>query len=245
MELLLQQFQQLGGEGSSPLAIAAAFVAFSLLPLLMLSMTSFIKLSVVFSIFRSALGAQQVPSAAISAALAFVLSVYVMAPVGADALKQTEAALKQYESKPKSGITGVITAAFEPFMQFMRTHTHARERFFFASRGAVSEDAVRSCAASSNAQDSTTCLEQLESIITLIPAFVVSQLSEAFVVGVLIYLPFLLVDLVVANVLVGLGMMMLSPMIVALPIKLALFVASDGWFLLTKSLLLSYSPGGS
>ena len=244
MELLVQQFQNLGGEGSNPLSIAAVFIAFSLLPLLMLSMTSFIKLSVVFSIFRSALGAQQVPSAAISAALAFILSIYVMAPVGSEAFKRAEQAFLKYQAKPSSGVTQIVSEAADPFLSFMRQHSHARERLFFASRSLDSEKLTKNCDSSGSDEALAECIKNQESIITLIPAFVLSQLSDAFLIGVLIYLPFLVVDLIVANVLVGLGMMMLSPMLVSLPLKIALFVAADGWFLLTKSLLISYGPAG-
>lgn len=243
MESLIQQFQHLGAEGSSPLSMAAVFVAFSLLPIMMLSMTSFIKISVVFSIFRSALGAQQVPSAAISAVLALILSLYVMAPVGRQAGVNAENAFARYNADPQSGISQVPLAALEPFEQFMRTHSRLRERLFFASRGHLSESP--DCVHSDSGESIEACLSKYESIISLVPAFVLSQLSDAFLIGVLIYLPFLLVDVIVANILVGLGMMMLSPMIVSLPLKLALFVASDGWFLLSRSLLLSYAPGGS
>lgn len=240
MEVAAKQLASLLGQGSSPLSIAAVFVALSMLPLLVLATTSFIKFSVVFAALRSALGAQQVPSGAICSVLALVLTLYVMAPVGKDSLERATTAWHAYCAAPEVGISSVVAEAFEPFAAFMRRHSALRERAFFASR----QNHVKPCRPQSDGAEFQKCIEAAEGAVSLVAAFVVSQLREAFVVGFLIFLPFLVLDLVIANVLLGLGMMMLSPMVVSLPFKIALFVAADGWFLLSKNLLLSYSGGG-
>lgn len=203
----------------SPLWFGAVLIGFSLLPFLALSVTSFLKLSIVFAILRNALGAGQIPSQALGALLAFVLSAFIMAPTG----QKMFAAITESKS-PKVGSTvedllQLGSTTIPPLEQFLKSNTREREREFFRSLRGEQEE---------------------ESLLTLIPAFVISEVHQAFAIGFIIFLPFLVVDLVVANVLIGLGMMMVSPVSISLPFKLVLFVLCDGWFLLTQSLIRSY-----
>jgi type III secretion protein R len=126
-------------------------------------------------------------------------------------------------------ILSTLTAGAEPLQDFLRTHSHPRERQFFARSRQSAEQADA---------------QRKEDLFSLIPAFLISELQEAFTIGFLLFLPFLVIDLVVANILIGLGMSMMSPVTISLPIKLLLFVLCDGWFLLSKGLVLGYLQGG-
>jgi len=202
----------------NPLYSAAVISAVAVLPFVVLSTTSFLKLSIVFGILKNALGAQQVPSGAIIALLSLVLTVHIMRPVGDEtyALLQ-ENGLFEGEKKSIEEMLEIVEASGEPVRKFLIKHSEERERLFF-SKGE----------------------EGSESLMTLVPAFVLTELAEAFMIGFTVFLPFLVVDLVIANLLVGLGMMMVSPITIALPFKLLLFVLCDGWFLLSRGLVLTY-----
>jgi len=226
MGLELSQLAEL----NSPLSLLLSFVVLALVPFLLLGMTSFIKMSVVLGILRNALGLQQVPSAAVSTLLALALTIYVMAPVGEAVFSIVE---KELEGKTQVELTelyAISVKAGSPLMEFLRKNTRGQERAFFASEEL--EDA--------DCEAARTCSLKGETIFTLVPAFIISQLREAFIVGFSLFLPFLVIDLVVANLLLGLGMMMVSPIMISLPFKVILFVLCDGWFLLTTSLVSGY-----
>jgi type III secretion protein R len=200
----------------SPPMLTLYFTGLALLPLLVMACTCMLKLSIVFTIFRSALGAGQIPSAPISTLLSVVLTVHIMSPVAADITSLAQATLS---SKPDGPLLSICSEVFAPLVRFMEMHTGEKERQFFRQVGD----------------------KEFADISVIIPAFVFSQLREGLMIGIVIYIPFLVVDLVVANLLVGLGMMMVSPMQISLPLKLLLFSLCDGWILLGESLILSYS----
>ncbi|ASI21567.1 TPA: SctR family type III secretion system export apparatus subunit AscR [Aeromonas salmonicida] len=198
----------------------------ALLPFIAVMATSFVKLAVVFSLLRNALGVQQIPPNMAMYGLAIILSIYVMAPVGfatQDYLRQNEVSLAKSESVEKFLDEGIA-----PYRDFLKKQIKPREHAFFI--------------------DSTKQLwprkyaDRLEpdSLLILLPAFTVSELSRAFEIGFLIYLPFIAIDLIISNILLAMGMMMVSPMTISLPFKLLLFVLLDGWARLTHGLVISY-----
>jgi type III secretion protein R len=192
--------------------------------------TSFVKISVVFSILRNALGAGQVPSGTIVAAFSAILTLYVMAPVGA---KITEAAAPAlgaggFAEADGESLFEAVTLGAGPLNDFLARHAGARERSLFAE-----------LAREARPPEDREAIGDRD-LLVLLPAFLVTELGEAFQIGFLVFLPFLIVDMVVANVLLALGMHMLSPTTVSLPFKLLLFVLVDGWFLLSRALVLGY-----
>lgn len=209
----------------------------TLVPLLFLAATSFVKISVVLSILRNALGTGQVPSGAVITVLAVLLSLYIMAPVG-EAM-QTSAAPYAAEidlddpfgkrSLPAWG--NVVSSASGPLRGFLRANAGTREVDLFFDLAKRSRGAQPAIEPSKG------------DFVVLLPAFLFTELTEAFVVGFLVFLPFLVLDLLVANVMLSLGLQSMPPSTVALPFKLLLFVAVDGWVVLAEALVLGYSSG--
>jgi type III secretion protein R len=212
-----------------PVALVVALALVSLLPFIFMSVTAFVKISTVLQIVRSAIGAQSVPSSTVVMALAASLTLLAMAPVG-QKIADRSAPMFAGKDTPETSVLvkGSIDAVREPIRDFLRANASDRERGRFLG---VAKDARP-------AADRETVKEN--DLAVLVPAFVVTELSEAFAVGFLVFLPFLVIDLVVANVLLALGMQMLSPTQVSLPFKLLLFVAIDGWGLLAQALVVGY-----
>jgi type III secretion protein R len=212
-----------------PLALVVALALVSLLPFVFMSVTSFVKISTVLQIVRSAIGAQSIPSNTVVMALAAALTLLAMAPVGQ---KIIERATPIFSGKDAPDTVSLVRQGIDavraPMREFLDKNASEREkaRFLLVAKQARPE-ADR---ASIKADD----------LPVLVPAFVVTELSEAFAIGFLIFLPFLVIDLVIANVLLALGMQMLSPSQVSLPFKLLLFVAIDGWGLLAQALVAGY-----
>lgn len=200
-----------------------------LVPFLVLATTTFIKIAVVLFMVRNALGVQQAPPNLALYAIAIVMSVYIMTPVG-DAMYK--AGLEASEFNDLTRLSDLFTALVpivEPLTEFMRSNTSATVFEAFVSRAQVVWP--------------DEFLEEVnpsEHILVLIPAFMLSELTKAFEIGLLLYLPFVVIDLVVANVLTALGMMMMSPVVISMPIKLLIFVLVEGWFRLIDGLILSY-----
>jgi len=212
-----------------PLALVVALALVSLLPFVFMSVTAFVKISTVLQIVRGAIGAQSVPSSTVVLALASALTLLAMAPVGqkiADRAAPLFAAQKTPDTVTL--VQGGIDAFREPIREFLKANANPqeKERFLAVARQSRPE-ADR---AGVTADDLTV----------LIPSFIVTELGEAFAIGFLIYLPFLVIDLVVANILLALGMQMLSPTQVSLPFKLLLFVVIGGWGLLSQALASGY-----
>jgi type III secretion protein R len=224
-----------GSFASQPLWAVALLGTLTLVPFLFMITTSFVKLSVVLSILRNALGTGQVPSGPIIAALAALLSLYVMAPVGeAMSAAAAPAMVRIDRSAPLAGdsfdaVVEAVQKGKEPLAGFLVRHAGERERALFL-------DLARRARPADQRQDVGA-----EDLLVVLPAFLITELAEAFQIGFLVFLPFLVIDMVVANVLLALGMHMLSPTTVSLPFKLLLFVLVDGWFLLVRGLLLGYA----
>jgi type III secretion protein R len=196
----------------------------ALLPAAVVTLTSFLKITVVLSIARSALGAPQVPPSTAVTGLALVLTALVMAPVAEEAWALARSAPAEH------GVAGAVATlgrAAEPMRAFLSRHARADDRAAFR------DVAARLRPGAPPPAD--------DAFAVLAPAFVVSELRRAFTVGFLVFVPFLVVDLVVSNVLLALGLTQLSPTTVALPFKLLLLVAVDGWKVLARALALSYA----
>lgn len=210
-----------------PIALVVALALVSLVPFVFMSLTAFVKISTVLQIAKSALGAQSVPSNTVIMALAAALSLLAMAPVGE---KMIERGRPLLEAKLETGalVERGIEAVREPLRDFLAANASDKERARFLE-----------VAQSARPEEQRAQIGDKD-ITVLAPAFVVTELTEAFAIGFLIFLPFLVLDLVVANVLLALGMQMLNPTQVSLPFKLLLFVAIDGWGLLAQALVAGY-----
>ncbi len=196
----------------------------ALVPAALVTLTSFLKIAVVLSIARSALGAPQVPPSTAVTGLALVLTLLVMAPVAERSLALARAPAAE---RGVAGTAAALGRAAEPLREFLARHARADDRAAF-------RDVARRLRPEAPLPAETD-------LSVLAPAFVVSELRRAFTIGFLVFVPFLVVDLVVSNVLLALGLTQLSPTSVALPFKLLLFVAVDGWKLLARALALSYA----
>jgi type III secretion protein R len=215
---------------SRPIVLVVALAIVSLLPFVFMTVTAFVKIATVLQIVRSAIGAQGIPSSSVVMALATALTLIAMAPVS-DKIVARTAPLFSGKGAPDT-VTLVeqgLSSVREPMRDFLRANASDAERGRFLE---VARSARPAEERASVAPDDLT---------VLVPAFVVTELSEAFAIGFLIYLPFLVIDLVVSNVLLALGMQMMSPTQVSLPFKLLLFVATGGWGLLARSLVSGYS----
>jgi type III secretion protein R len=222
------------GLASRPLVLILAMAALSLIPFALLMVTSFVRISVVLSILRSAIGTPSVPPTQVLTGLALVLTLAVMAPTGEKMYAALGPALGMAAGADLASpeTVGALAAAAdrakEPLREFLLKHTDRRDRAsFYALTLKLREPAAR---ASVTDRDFGV----------IVPAFVTSELRRAFEIGFLIFIPFLVVDMVIANLLLALGMHMLSPTTVSLPFKLLLFVLADGWQLVIRGLLESY-----
>ena len=196
-------------EYSVTLQILALMTLLTFLPAMLMMMTSFTRIIIVFAILRQALGLQSTPSNQVLVGLALFLTFFIMAPVFDQVNEQ---AVQPYMSEEMTSMEA-LEAASRPFHQFMIRNTRESDLDLFMR---ISD---------------TPRVESQEDVPlrVLVPAFVVSELKTAFQIGFMLFIPFLVIDLVVASVLMAMGMMMLSPVIVSLPFKIMLFVLADGW----------------
>ena len=219
-----------------PISLAIGLAILALLPLAAVMTTSFLKLAVVFALVRNALGVQQVPPNMALYGLALILSAYVMGPVVLQAGKELRAACEQ----PAAAVPGqapdrvgamldAVARAGEPLRAFMLKNSKPEQRDFF----------VRTARVLWGESQASELREQ--DWLVLVPAFLVSELTAAFQIGFLLYLPFVIIDLIVSNILLAMGMMMVSPVTISMPLKLFLFVMVDGWTRLIQGLVLSYA----
>ncbi len=215
----------------TPASALITVVLLALAPFVAVMVTSFTKLVVVLSLLRNAMGLQQVPPNVVMNGLALILSIYVMYPVGVemqDSLGRATATTVKTSSASTSQMLAAADVAKEPLREFLLKHSRPLERAFFlktAQRSLKPEQAQE--------------LSERDFLV-IVPAFTVSELTVAFEIGFLIFLPFLVIDLVISNILMAMGMQMLSPTTVSLPFKLLLFVLIDGWVKLTHGLVLTY-----
>ncbi|CUT17063.1 MULTISPECIES: type III secretion system export apparatus subunit SctR [Candidatus Ichthyocystis] len=214
--------------GNDPLVLGLIFSALSLIPFLVVSSTSFLKISVVVNLVRNAIGVQQIPPNVVVYSLSLILSAYVMAPV----------ATKIYDEVIVPGTS--ITRSYPQFLHAFRTSVEPVRHFLKVNSSPHQVLFFFSTAKRLWTKDAMGDTKKTDFII-LIPAFMVTELVEAFKIGFLLYLPFLVIDLVISNLLLAMGMMMVSPVMISLPIKLLLFVMADGWTRVVHSLVVSYA----
>lgn len=213
----------------TPSSALVTVVLLALAPFVAIMVTSFTKIVVVLSLLRNALGVQQVPPNLVLNGLAMILTIYVMYPVGLQITQRIS--LSDQSIETTDGLLDIANHAKEPVREFLIKHSNELERaFFYSTVQSMTNETQTGIESTINADD----------FVVVLPAFIISELSEAFQIGFLIYLPFIIIDLVVSNILMALGMMMLSPTIVSLPFKLLLFVMVDGWAKLSHGLVLSY-----
>jgi flagellar biosynthetic protein FliP len=191
-----------------------------LAPSLILLMTSFVRILVVFSFLRTALGTQQQPPNQLLVSMALILTFFIMEPVATKAYNE---GIKPYKQE-KIGYEEAFTKAITPFKKFMIKNTREKDlALFFRIRKLKNPKNIESIP-----------------LTVAIPAFVISELKSAFEIGFLLYLPFLVIDMVVSSVLMSMGMMMLPPAMISMPFKLLIFVLIDGWNLLVGNLIASF-----
>lgn len=214
----------------SPGTIVTLVVGLALAPFVAVMVTSFTKIVVVLSLLRNALGLQQTPPNVVINGLAIILSIYVMYPVFVetyDHIGEQTAEMVEDDMTVDKAIE-LIGYGKQPLKEFLLKHSSEEERAFFLNsiKRILPEERRDSVGK--------------DDFIVVIPAFTVSELTSAFQIGFLIFLPFLVIDMIVANILLALGMMMLSPTMVSLPFKLLLFVFISGWTKLIHGLVLTY-----
>jgi type III secretion protein R len=217
-----------------PLMLIIVLAIVSLAPFVAMMITSFVKISVVLSILRSALGTQQIPPTPVIMGLSLILTLYIMTPVGIEIRTAAQSVIVEKTGQSSwSAVTMDVfldagKAACEPVRKFLSKHAHEKDKNLFY-RLAVQMN-----------RKSPDLFDSKEDLLVLMPAFIISELREAFEIGFLIFIPFLIIDMVVSNILLSMGMFMLSPATISLPFKLLLFVMVDGWYLLARGLVLGY-----
>jgi flagellar biosynthetic protein FliP len=200
--------------------ILLVFTVLSMAPAILLMMTSFTRLVVAFSFLRTAMGTQQMPPSQVILSLALFLSLFIMAPV----MTQINTEAIQPYMAEEIGLEEAYTKGVQPLRQFMFKQTREKDLTLFVSIAKMEKPQTRADIPLS----------------ILVPAFMISELQTAFQIGFILFLPFLVIDMVVASVLLSMGMMMLPPVMVSLPFKLLLFVLVDGWYLIVGSLVQSF-----
>lgn len=200
--------------------IVALLTVLSLAPSILMMMTSFTRIIVVFSFLRSAIGTQQTPPNAVLISLALFLSLFIMMPTFQQSYNQ---GIKPLISEDLPEMEALDRAA-QPFKTFMLKHTREKDLQLFIE--------INKAGPFAKPQDIPMQY--------VIPAFMISELRRAFEIGFLLFLPFLVIDMVVSSILMSMGMMMLPPVMISLPFKIIFFVLVDGWYLITGSLIQSY-----
>lgn len=204
----------------SSLQILFLLTILTLAPSILIMMTSFTRIIIVLSFIRNALGLQQTPPNQVLIGIALFLTFFIMAPIG----NQINSEAIQPYIKEEINQETALKTAMEPVRKFMFKQTRNKDLSLFMNVAKVDE--------ASNLKDIPNRV--------IIPAFIISELKTAFQIGFVIYIPFLVIDMVVSSTLMSMGMMMLPPVIISLPFKILLFVLVDGWNLVAKSLILSF-----
>ncbi|ASY71454.1 type III secretion system export apparatus subunit SctR [Sinorhizobium fredii] len=197
-----------------------------LIPLAVVTMTGFLKISIVLFLIRNALGIQQSPPNLVLYGVALILTVYVTTPLVGEMYRTLSS--EQVDMQSMDSMMRAANQLRAPLQAHLTRYTDENERQFFlqATERIWSEEARASV--------------KTDSLLILVPAFVSSELTRAFEIGFLLYLPFLVIDLIVSTVLMAMGMMMVSPTLISIPLKIFLFVAVNGWSRLMHGLILSY-----
>jgi type III secretion protein R len=213
-------------DAPSTVGLIIFLTALGLLPFFIVTMTAFLKISVVMFILRNATGLQQTPPTLVLYSIALILTVYVSLPLMDDVSNRLAANPLDFSSLDKLQTSANVVK--EPIKAHLMRYVKPAEREFFLSATArIWPESYRA-----NVKD--------DDFVVLLPAFVSSELTRAFEIGFLLFLPFLIIDIIVSNILMAMGMMMVSPTVISLPLKLFMFVAVDGWSRLMHGLILSY-----
>jgi type III secretion protein R len=212
--------------GVDPIVIAFSLGLLGLVPLIFVTTTCFLKISIVLSLVRNALGVQQAPPNIVLYALALMMTVFIMAPVGYEISSAIES--QPDATRNTSNLIAAARRGAEPVRNFLLTNSKAEQRDFFVTQAKrlwppkMAEEVRHT------------------DLLIVVPAFLVTELTAAFEIGFLLFLPFIVIDLVVSNILMAMGMMMVSPATITLPLKLFLFVMVDGWSRLLHGMVLTY-----
>lgn len=213
---------------ADPISLFLVMVAMAVLPFAAMVVTSYTKIAVVLGLLRNAIGVQQVPPNMVLNGIALIVSCYVMAPVLMEASEHVQLSSAAGAPSNAQQMMGAADAAREPFRRFLDKHADANEKAFFLKSAAAIWPPERA--------------QQLkkDDLLVLAPAFLLTELAAAFRIGFLLYLVFVVIDLVIANVLLAMGLSQVTPTNVAIPFKLLLFVVLDGWSKLIHGLVLTY-----
>ena len=209
----------------------------AILPSIMIMVTSFTKFVVVFSVLRSALGLQQSPPNIVIIGLALFLTLFVMQPT---LDRAWQGGLEPYLAG-NTEVTTAFSATLDPFRDFMMANVRDKDLLLFEELAAKQIPAPSQEVAGDATLDPAAAAEVQPALTTLIPAFMTSELRKAFTIAFLLFVPFLVIEMIVSSVLMAMGMMMLPPVVISLPFKLIFFVLVDGWWLIAGSLARSYS----
>ncbi|WP_253383439.1 type III secretion system export apparatus subunit SctR [unidentified bacterial endosymbiont] len=209
-----------------PYALIILLVSLSILPFIVVSCTSFLKIAVVFSLLRNALGIQQIPPNMAIYGMALMLTFFIMAPVGMSISDRFEK--HPFSIADENLYANVEQTIIEPYMEFLKKNTKQKQINYFSRIG--HQIWPKQYQQRLNA----------DSLFVMLPAFGITQLDEAFKIGLLLYLPFVAIDLIVSNILLAMGMMMVSPTTISLPFKIMLFIIAGGWQYLIEKLVLSF-----
>lgn len=209
-----------------PISVITILITLSLAPFAALLVSSFVKIVIVLTLVRNALGVQQVPPNMVLNGLAIMLSLYIMFPIISDTGKI--AMNMEFKAESLEEVVAIVDKLKVPLQQFLIKHTSDVNRSFF----------IRS--AQKIWPEEVSSKVTPEDFMILLPAFTVTEITSAFQIGFLLYLPFVAIDLIVSNILLALGMMMVSPMTISLPFKLMLFVLINGWGKMIHGLVLTY-----
>jgi type III secretion protein R len=214
--------------GLDPVSLGITLLMLAVLPFAAMIVTSYTKVVVVLGLLRNALGVQQVPPNMVLNGIAIIISVYVMSPVVMEASDRLQMLPPAAQSSSTQQLLAAAGAAREPFRAFLAKHAAAEEKAFF----------LKSATALWPPERAQTL--QSDDLIVLAPAFLLTELAAAFRIGFLLYLAFIIVELVIANILLAMGLSQVSPTNVAIPFKLLLFVMLDGWSQVMHGLVMTY-----
>ncbi|MEI7027320.1 flagellar type III secretion system pore protein FliP [Paenibacillus sp. y28] len=209
------------GSGANTVTIILLLTVLSIAPAIMVLMTSFTRIVVVLGFVRTSLGTQQMPPNQVLIGLALFLTFFIMAPT----LSEVNQTAFQPYIKGELTQTEALNKAAIPMKKFMASHTREKDLLLFLEYTQAPKP---------------TSYEDIP-LTTLVPAYAISELKTAMQIGFMIFIPFLVIDMVIASTLMGMGMMMLPPVMISLPFKILLFILVDGWYLVVRSLLLSFN----
>lgn len=212
----------------NPALVVIGLALLGMAPFIAILTSSFIKIVIVVHIVRSALGLQQAPPNLAINGLAIIMSIYIMAPVIMNSHNTFIAHEVQITDVENPKLKGALADAVVPMQRFLTDHSEETEREFFVNT-------TKKIWPENFSKDITD-----QNLLVLTPAFLVSELTEAFEIGFMLYLPFVIIDLIISNILISMGMIMVSPILISMPFKILLFVLVDGWSRLIHGLILSY-----